>query len=189
MIVIVGAGALGSHAALFLRHAAKLRLVDFDRVETRNTRSQFHAQASVGRNKTEALRQSLQFLFGVDVEAVPHRLTELNVERLLARATLVLDCVDHADSRRTIQRFVRMRNMPCLHGALAAAGAQYGRIVWDANFVIDEDSGAATCDDDTALPFIATVAAHLASAAQAFLRDGTRIGYQVHARGSESYRC
>ena len=60
-MVVVGTGALGSHAVLFLRNVdATLRLIDFDRVEQRNTASQFHAKGSVGKLKVQSLQQSMK---------------------------------------------------------------------------------------------------------------------------------
>ena len=74
-LVIVGVGALGSHLALLLRNAGvPLVLVDFDRVEAKNTMSQFHTRMGLGRNKAQALQQSLKGLFGLDATAIPHRL-------------------------------------------------------------------------------------------------------------------
>jgi molybdopterin/thiamine biosynthesis adenylyltransferase len=121
-VTIVGVGALGSHAAQFLRNAARLRVVDFDRVEQQNVRSQFHPRSSLGRAKVVALQQTLSFLFGTKIEAIPHKLVEDNAAELLARADLVLDCLDNAAARSVVERFARAHGLPCQHGALAADG-------------------------------------------------------------------
>ena len=43
-VVIVGVGALGSHVALLGRNwGVQLKLVDFDRIEQKNTQAQFHS--------------------------------------------------------------------------------------------------------------------------------------------------
>lgn len=184
-VVIVGVGALGSHLALLLRNVkVSLVLVDFDRVEAKNVMSQFHTRMGLGRNKAQALQQSLKGLFGVDATAVPHRLTADNVEVLLGEASLVVDCLDNGPSRRIVQDFVRARAIACLHGALAPDG-QFGRVVWDEQFVIDEGAaGAATCEDGEHLPFIALVGAELALAVQRFVHDGRKRGVQLHPGGS-----
>lgn len=180
-IVIVGVGALGSHLVLLARNlGAELAVVDFDRVEQKNVLSQFHSKMGVGRNKTQALQQAMQGLFGLRLEAVPHRLTEDNVVALLTRADLVVDCVDHAPTRRLLTRVAAERAIPCLHGALAADGT-YARVMWDPGFTVDEGGdGAATCEDGEHLPFIALVAATMARALQRFLKDGTT--QSVHVR-------
>jgi len=185
-VVVVGVGALGSHAVQFLRSAgATIRVVDFDRVEQRNTASQFHGKPSVGKAKVVALQQTMQFLFGSKLEIVPHKLVEDNARELLGKADLVLDCLDNGASRRVVQGFVRAASIPCLHGALAADGS-FGRVVWDDDFVIDDESsaGAATCEDGAHLPFIAITAAYLSRAAQEFLARREKLGFHVHPGGA-----
>src|SRR5262245_30646995 len=165
-IVVVGVGALGSHAVQFLRGAgASIRAVDFDRVEQRNVASQFHGKPSVGKAKVVALSQAMQFLFGTKIDAVPHTLVADNARELLGRADLVLDCLDNGEGRRIVQGFARAAGVACLHGALAAEGS-FGRVVWDESFTIDDEpgAGAPTCEDGAHLPFIALTAAYLARA-------------------------
>ena len=128
-IVIVGIGALGSHTVLFLRNLKMiLKLIDFDKIELKNISAQFHSKMGLGRNKAQALQQALQGLFGVKVEAIPHKLTKDNADALLGGSALVLDCVDNAEARRVIQGCVRKHSIPCLHGALSADGS-FGRVV------------------------------------------------------------
>jgi molybdopterin/thiamine biosynthesis adenylyltransferase len=184
-IVVVGVGALGSHVVQLLRNAdATIRVIDFDRVEQKNVASQFHARQSVGKSKVVALQQTMQFLFGTKIDGVPHKLVAENAKQLLGDADLVVDCLDNAASRRTLQAFVRADGTACLHGALAADGT-FGRVVWDEDFTIDQESdGAATCDDGDHLPFIATTAALIAQAAAGFIKTGGKIGFQVHPGGA-----
>lgn len=185
-MVLVGVGALGSHLALLARNLeVSLKLIDFDRVERKNTLSQFHTRMSVGRNKAQALAQSLQGLYGVQAQAVPHKLTADNVEALLTGADLVVDCLDNGPSRRVVQAFARAQQVPCLHGALAADGA-FGRVIWDEHFQIDEgQDGQATCEDGQHLPFIATVAAYMAQSAQLFLAQEERHSFHVFPGGAQ----
>ena len=185
-VVVVGAGALGSHVVLLLRSAgARVRVVDFDRVERRNVGSQFHGLPSVGKSKVVSLQQTMQFLFGAKIEAVPHRLEASNASALLGGADLVVDCLDNGASRRVLQAFVREAGIPCLHGALDAAGS-FGRIVWDRDFAIDDEpaAGAATCEDGEHLPFIAVAASLLAYAAREFLEHGRAPGFHASASGA-----
>ena len=194
-VVVVGVGALGSHAVLFLRNVcaprsengdrARLRVIDFDRVERKNVGSQFHAKPSAGKPKVLALKQSMKFLFGTELDAIPHKLVNDNVHALLADADLVVDCLDNAASRHILQLYVRSHSLPCLHGALAADGS-FGRIVWDEDFAIDAEASedAATCEDGEHLPFIAITAAYLAKAAQEFIAHNRKIGFHVHPGGA-----
>ena len=162
-VCVVGVGALGSHAVLLLRNCANVHMVDMDRIERKNVLSQFHAGNAVGKNKAVALQQLMQFLFSVKVGAVPHRLTASNATEILGGSDLVLDCLDNGESRRVVQNFSRERGVPCLHGALAGGG-QFGRVIWDEDFTIDDETGegVATCEDGQFLPFIAIVSSHLA---------------------------
>jgi molybdopterin-synthase adenylyltransferase len=185
-IIIVGVGALGSHVVQLLRNLdATLKIIDFDRVETKNVASQFHAKTSVGKGKVQALQQTMNFLWGLKVTGVPHKLTSDNESQLLSGADLIIDCLDNGEARRLVQNFARRSSTPCLHGALAADGA-FGRVIWDEDFKIDDEAGvgAATCENGEHLPFIAIVSAYLAHSVRVFLTDGRKLGWQTHAGGS-----
>lgn len=183
-IVIVGVGALGSHVVQFLRNVdATLKVVDFDRVEQRNVMAQFHGKPNVGKAKVQSLQQAMNFLFARKVEVVPHKLVENNAKEILGSADLVVDCLDNGAGRRVIQGFVRASKVPCLHGALAADGT-FGSVLWDEHFVIDDETGTGkTCEDGEHLPFIVMVSAYLAQSAQAFMKSGRKLGYNVHPGG------
>lgn len=183
-VVLVGAGALGSHVLLFGRNwPVRFTVIDFDRVEQKNVSSQFHSKMGVGRNKASALAQAMQGLFGLRIEAVPHKLVEDNVEALLAGADLVLDCVDNAPTRDLIQRHVRAHAIPCLHGAVAADGS-YARVMWDEHFASDEGGeGVATCEDGEHLPFVAWVSGRIAMTTQAWLEHGRQRSCHLHPGG------
>lgn len=185
-VIVVGVGALGSHFLLIARNIpAQFRIIDMDRVERKNTKSQFHTNMAVGKNKADALKQAMQGLFGIKIDAIPHRLTADNVEQLLGDADLVVDCLDNAASRQIVQDFVRAREIPCLHGALDQNG-QFGRACWTEAFLIDHEgaSGLATCEDGQHLPFIVQTASCMALAVQKFLQSGRKVGYQIHPAGA-----
>jgi molybdopterin/thiamine biosynthesis adenylyltransferase len=185
-VVVVGVGALGSHVVQLLRNLdAKIVAVDFDRVEHKNVASQFHGKPNVGKSKVLSLKQAMMFLFGRDIETIPHKLAAENAAALLGAGDLLVDCLDNGASRRVLQGFARKAGIPCVHGGLAA-DAGFGRVVWDEAFAIDDEpaGGAATCDDGAHLPFIAVVAAYLAHAAQRFVASGEKWGFEVHPGGA-----
>lgn len=184
-VVVIGVGALGSHVVQLVRNLdIKLVLVDFDRVEQRNVQSQFHSRPSVGKSKVEGLRNMIQLLFDLRVETNPRKVTSLNVEAILGKADLVLDCLDNAESRRLVQAFVRDKGIPCLHGALAPDG-MFGQVLWDEDFMIDEEDveGQATCEGGEFLPFIGVVSSLMALAVQRFVDDDRRVGYNASPGG------
>lgn len=185
-IVIVGVGALGSNLLFCARNVeARFTLIDFDKVEAKNIKSQFHSNMVTGRNKALALQQSMHGLFGLRLDAYPHRLQESNVATLLGPANLVVDCVDNGDTRRLIQNFVRAQDIACVHGALSADG-QFGRICWDEGFVVDDEdvSGQPTCEGGEHLPFIVQVSSLLAGVLQTYVKTGKKTNLNVFPGGT-----
>ncbi len=193
-VIVVGVGALGSHVVQLLRNIDlqtingrlhKLVAVDFDRIEQKNVLAQFHAKTGIGKNKAMSLQQTVNFLFGVKIEAIPHKVTKDNVQTVLGDAALVIDCLDNGASRALVQVAARTLEIPCLHGALAANGT-VGGVVWDSKFEIDfeGEGGGATCEDGQHLPFISMVASFMARSAQEFLTTGRQMSFQLFSRGA-----
>src|SRR5690606_29175647 len=86
-VVVVGVGALGSHVVQLGRSLpVQWKVIDDDRIEAKNLLAQFHTRLGVGKNKAQALQQAMQGMFGVKIEAIPHRLTADNTEALLGDA-------------------------------------------------------------------------------------------------------
>lgn len=180
-IVVIGAGALGSHYIMLARNLdCTIKVIDFDVVERKNTLGQFHSNMGLGKNKASAIQQALMGLWNVRINAVPRKLTPDNAEALLGDACLVIDATDNAAARRAIMGMVRAHKVPCLHGALAADGS-FGQVVWDEFFKEDEEgeAGQATCEDGENLPFHAAVAAQMALSTQQFLKTGKKFSYQM----------
>lgn len=181
-IVLLGCGALGSHIMLFGRNLeADWRVVDDDFVEQRNVASQFHVKQHVRKNKAQALQMTMRGFFDLkNIEAIPHRFTDVNADTLLQEASIVLDAFDHGASRRLAQAVCNRLGVPLLHAALAADG-MFGRVVWSERFIVDDETviGQATCEDGRHLPFITRVASCAAEALKAFLTDGTKRDYPV----------
>jgi len=115
---------------------------------------------------------------------VSHKLVENNIDVLMKDATLVVDCLDNGAARKLVQDYVRAHNLPCLHGALAPGG-EFGRSIWDEQFVIDSEigAGAATCEDGEFLPFIALTAAYMARSIQLFLKAKKKVGFSISPVG------
>ncbi|MCA9588666.1 MAG: ThiF family adenylyltransferase [Myxococcales bacterium] len=175
-IVFFGVGALGSGAVVLCRNLdAKLALVDFDRVESKNCLAQAYVKASIGKLKADALKLQLSSFWGVRADAFGVRVTESNVATLSADATLLVDAFDNAAGRRVLSTYARAAGIPLVHAAVSADGT-FGIVRWDERFVADEEDapGAATCEGGEHLPLIGLVCAALARAVQAFVDDGAR---------------
>ena len=96
-----GVGALGSTALQYLRNASvELRLVDFDRVESKNLAAQWFVKQSLGKNKAEAARLQLANFYGVKAEAMGVRLGAHNAAQL-ARPKSARRCPSSPATSRT----------------------------------------------------------------------------------------
>lgn len=183
-IVIVGVGALGSHVVQMIRNIdAVITAIDMDVIEQKNVMAQFHGKTNVGKLKVQSLKQTMDFLFGVKLEINPNKLTEINVDVMLGKADLVVDCLDNGESRRVVQTYVRSKKIPCIHGALDADGMT-GYARWDDEFTVDDEAGGqATCEGGEHLPFISATAAYLAQAIKVFWKTGKQQSFQVLPSG------
>lgn len=119
--LIIGAGGLGSPAALYLASAGigKLTLVDDDTVDFTNLQRQIlHTQARVGMAKAESGRQALQAI-NPDITIVPlqQRLSGEELDKLVAGTDIVLDCTDNFATRHAINRACVHHRKPLVSGA------------------------------------------------------------------------
>jgi molybdopterin-synthase adenylyltransferase len=184
-IAICGVGALGSTTVQLCRNlAAELRVVDFDRVESKNLAAQWFVKQSLGKNKAEAVRLQLANFYGIKAEAMTVRLAANNAAQLLADCNLAVDCFDNADSRLVLADAARAAELPLVHAALAGDGT-FGMVRWDERFTPDREDtpGQATCEGGEHLPLIGMVAATLARAIQDFVKDGSKRDYLISLSG------
>ena len=119
--LIIGAGGLGSPAALYLASAGigKITLVDDDTVDFTNLQRQIlHTQARVGIAKAESGRQALAAI-NPDIAIVPlqERLAGAALDALVASADIVLDCSDNFSTRHAINRACVHHRKPLVSGA------------------------------------------------------------------------
>src|SRR5580704_13637685 len=98
-VLVVGAGGLGSPAALYLAAAGvgTLGIVDDDQVSLSNLQRQIlYRRADVGRPKTEAASEALEALNdGVKIESRTMRLTDSNAMALIGQYDIVADGSDN----------------------------------------------------------------------------------------------
>lgn len=190
-IAFCGVGALGSTAVVACRNVdATLRLIDFDRVESKNLLAQAHVKQSVGKNKAAALKLQLANLHGVKAEAFGVRLEASNTEQLLGPADLIVDCFDNLASRLMISDYVRAQDpvRPCVHAAISAGG-DVGLVRWDDQFRPDPEDheGQATCEGGELLPMVSLIGAVLARTIQEFVSDGTRRNSMLSLTGVQRW--
>ena len=107
--VIIGAGGLGSPAALLLGAAGvgQLTLVDDDVVDLTNLQRQIaHSTARIGQAKVSSAAQAVQA-----------RADAALLDRLLPGASVVLDCSDNYATRHTINAACVRHRVPLVAGA------------------------------------------------------------------------
>ena len=121
-IALVGAGGLGSPAALYLAAAGigTLTLVDDDKVEKSNLQRQvLHTDARVGMAKTESARMTLAALNPrVHVQTREERLRAANVEALIRDHDIVIDGADNFPTRYLLDAACRQLKIPLVYGAV-----------------------------------------------------------------------
>ena len=119
--LVVGAGGLGSPAALYLASAGigTLTLVDNDTVDLTNLQRQIlHTEARVGLPKVESGKQALAAVNpAVNVVPVQKRLAGAELEALVTTADIVLDCTDNFATRHAINRACVAHRKPLVSGA------------------------------------------------------------------------
>ncbi|WP_110687142.1 HesA/MoeB/ThiF family protein [Salinicola aestuarinus] len=119
--LVVGAGGLGSPAALYLAASGvgRLTLADDDVVEHSNLQRQIaHTEASLGRFKAESAREAALALNGeCRIEALSSRLAGEALLAAVEAADVVLDCTDRFSSRFPINRACVKTATPLVSGA------------------------------------------------------------------------
>jgi sulfur-carrier protein adenylyltransferase/sulfurtransferase len=121
-VLLLGAGGLGSPAAMYLAAAGvgTLGIVDADVVDESNLQRQIiHATSRVGTPKVESAAKYIADL-NTDVKVVPHRerLTSANVERLFAGYEVVIDGTDNFPTRYLVNDASVFMGKPIVHGSI-----------------------------------------------------------------------
>lgn len=120
-VLVIGAGGLGSPAALYLASAGvgQIILADHDTIELSNLQRQIlHTDARVGWLKAESGRQTMLAL-NPDI-AVEIRTTRMESEALrsvIATVDVVLDCTDNFATRHAVNRACVEHRKPLVSGA------------------------------------------------------------------------
>jgi molybdopterin/thiamine biosynthesis adenylyltransferase/rhodanese-related sulfurtransferase len=121
-VLLVGAGGLGSPAALYLAAAGvgTLGVIDADVVDDSNLQRQvIHTTDRIGMPKTESARLTIEAL-NPDVRVVEHRerLTQENALELFAPYDVVMDGTDNFATRYLINDACVLLGKPNVHGSI-----------------------------------------------------------------------
>jgi adenylyltransferase/sulfurtransferase len=119
--LIVGAGGLGSPAAMYLAAAGvgQLAIADHDIVELSNLQRQLlHHDSDIGRNKVESARDTLATINpDIRVSALAQSLQGETLDNEVRQADVVLDCSDNFATRFAVNRACVAQRTPLVSGA------------------------------------------------------------------------
>ncbi len=119
--LIVGAGGLGSPAAIYLATAGVGHLViaDDDQVELSNLQRQIlHHESDIGRDKVASAQDTLAAINPeVRITPIVERLQGNRLEQAVNEADVVLDCSDNFNTRFAVNRSCFTHRTPLVSGA------------------------------------------------------------------------
>ena len=119
--LVVGAGGLGSPAALYLASAGvgQITLIDHDVVDVTNLQRQIaHTQDRVGQLKVESLKKAIEQINPeVQVQCIAQRADSVLLHHHVALADVVLDCTDNFETRHAINLACVQHNKPLVSGS------------------------------------------------------------------------
>jgi molybdopterin/thiamine biosynthesis adenylyltransferase/rhodanese-related sulfurtransferase len=121
-VLLLGAGGLGSPAALYLAAAGvgTIGIIDMDKVDLSNLQRQvIHTTARIGEPKTQSAKEAIEALNpDVKVLTFDERLTSANVERLVSQFDLVIDGGDNFPTRYLLNDACVLLGKPNIHGSI-----------------------------------------------------------------------
>jgi molybdopterin/thiamine biosynthesis adenylyltransferase/rhodanese-related sulfurtransferase len=122
-ILLIGAGGLGSPAALYLAAAGigRLGIVDADIVDETNLQRQIaHSLDTLGTPKVDSAKLAIEKLNpDVDVVTYRERLTSENIDRILDEGwDLIVDGADNFPTRYLVNDASVWRGIPVVHGSI-----------------------------------------------------------------------
>lgn len=120
--LIIGAGGLGSPAAMFLASAGvgHITLVDNDTVDLTNLQRQIaHDMERVGQPKAESAKATMAAINPtIAIAALVERADDARLSELVAQADVVLDCTDNFATRHAVNRACVAHKVPLVSGAV-----------------------------------------------------------------------
>ena len=121
-VLLIGAGGLGSPAALYLAAAGvgQLGIVDSDTVDLTNLQRQIlHTTERIGRPKVESATETIAALNpDVKVVAYAERLTAANIDRIIAGYDVIVDGADNFPTRYLLNDASIKHGIPVVHGSI-----------------------------------------------------------------------
>lgn len=121
-VLVIGAGGLGSPAAIYLAAAGvgKIGLADHDRVETHNLQRQIlHGDGDIGRSKVDSARETLAAINPhIALQFHADGITPSNAMDLVSQYDLVVDGSDNFPTRYLVTDACHLARRPLVHGSV-----------------------------------------------------------------------
>lgn len=121
-VLIVGGGGLGSASSLYLAAAGvgRIGIVDSDKVEISNLQRQIiHSTSSLGIPKVHSAKDKLADLNPlISLETYHQRITDRNVNEILANYQVVVDATDNFETRYLLNRACVKAHKTFIYGAV-----------------------------------------------------------------------
>jgi molybdopterin/thiamine biosynthesis adenylyltransferase/rhodanese-related sulfurtransferase len=127
-VLLVGAGGLGSPAAMYLAASGvgTLGIMDFDRVDKTNLNRQvIHGYGDVGRAKVESAKETVNRINPeVHVVALKERLSPENARKVVSNFDIILDGSDNFPTKYLLNDASFFESKPYIFGAAVRFGGQ-----------------------------------------------------------------
>jgi molybdopterin/thiamine biosynthesis adenylyltransferase/rhodanese-related sulfurtransferase len=122
-VLLIGAGGLGSPAALYLAAAGvgRIGIIDADIVDETNLQRQIaHSLDTLGTPKVDSAKRSIEALNpDVEVRTYRERLTSENIDRILDEGwDVIVDGADNFPTRYLVNDASVWRGIPVVHGSI-----------------------------------------------------------------------
>ena len=152
-IAIIGLGAIGSVCAELLVRAGigNLVIVDRDLIELSNLQRQsLYDEDGVGKSKAIQAKEKLSKInSGINIKAFPNDLNFENINEIIGKVDLILDCTDNLDTRFLINEYSLKKNIPWIYGG-AIEDRGFVLLIKPGKFcfrcIFNEASNLDTCD-------------------------------------------
>jgi len=122
-VLIIGAGGLGSPAALYLAAAGvgTIGIADFDKVEENNLQRQIiHNSKNIGTKKTESAKNAIKNLNpNVKVEIYNEKLDSKNALEIIKNYDVVIDASDNFPTRYLVNDACVLLKKPNIYGSVS----------------------------------------------------------------------
>lgn len=121
-VLIIGAGGLGSPAAMYLAASGvgTVGIADFDCVDISNLQRQIiHRTSDIGVPKAVSARQKMQDINpDAVINVITEKINEENARKIIRSYDFILDCTDNFDSKFLINDACVAEQKPFCHGGM-----------------------------------------------------------------------